>query len=100
MWSRDTAYHQGTVWAWLLGHYALAEFRVTDDAALALSRLDAMQDHLQQAGLGMVSEIFDGDAPHTPRGAPSQAWSVACLLDAYWKLRRAQIEQEKKHGKA
>ena len=95
VWSRDTAYHQGTVWAWLLGHYALAEFRVTDDAALSLSRLDAMQDHLKAAGLGTVSEIFDGDAPHTPRGAPSQAWSVACLLEAYWKLRRAQIEQEK-----
>ena len=95
VWSRDTAYHQGTVWAWLLGHYALAEFRATADAALALSRLDGIEQHLQHAGLGTLSEIFDGDAPHTPRGAPSQAWSVACLLEAYWKLRRAQIEQEK-----
>lgn len=94
VWSRDTAYHQGTVWAWLLGHYALAEHRVTGDAALALSRLDAMRDHLQCAGLGTIVEIFDGDAPHTPRGAPCQAWSVACLLEAYWKLRHAQIEQE------
>ena len=95
VWSRDTAYHQGTVWAWLLGHYALAEFRATADAALALSRLDGIEQHLQHAGLGTLSEIFDGDAPHTPRGAPSQAWSVACLLEAYWKLRRAQIEQGK-----
>lgn len=88
--SRDSAYHQGTVWAWLLGHYALAEYRVSGDAEHALSRLEAIQAHLQEAGLGTVSEIFDGNAPHTPRGAPSQAWSVACILEAWWKLYREQ----------
>lgn len=86
---RDTAYHQGTVWAWLLPHFALAEHRVTGNAELALSRLDAIRDHLLDAGLGSVSEIFDGDYPHAARGAPSQAWSVACVIEAWVKLERA-----------
>ena len=88
-WHRDGAYHQGTVWAWLLGHYALAEYRVHRDADLALQRLAAMRDHLFDAGLGSVSEIFDAAAPHLPEGAPSQAWSVACVLEAWWRLQRA-----------
>ena len=89
VWERDGAYHQGTVWGWLLGHYALAEYRVTGDATLALSRLAPLGDHLRDAGLGSLSEIFDGDPPHTPRGAPLQAWSVACTLEAWWRLQRA-----------
>jgi predicted glycogen debranching enzyme len=86
---RDGAYHLGPAWAWLLGHYALAAYRVYGDAEAALSVLEPIRDHLLDAGLGTVSEIFDGAAPHTPRGAPSQAWSVACVLEAWWKLRRA-----------
>ncbi|HWP01279.1 MAG TPA: amylo-alpha-1,6-glucosidase [Methylococcus sp.] len=89
MWQRDGAYHQGTVWTWLLGHHALAEHRVTGDAERAQSRLEPIRDHLFDAGLGTVSEIFDGDPPHLPRGAPAQAWSVACVLEAWWKLERA-----------
>lgn len=83
---RDSAYHQGPVWAWLLGHYALAEYRVTGDATQALSRLEPLRDHLQDAGLGSISELFDGDAPHAPGGAPCQAWSVACTLQAWHRL--------------
>ncbi|PKO43091.1 MAG: glycogen debranching protein [Betaproteobacteria bacterium HGW-Betaproteobacteria-22] len=89
VWERDGAYHQGTVWAWLLPHFALAEFKVSSDAALALSLFDEMRNHLMEAGLGTVSEVFDGDYPHTPRGAPMQAWSVACLIEAWVKLERA-----------
>jgi 4-alpha-glucanotransferase len=74
---RDGAYHQGTVWAWLLGPWALAQYRVTGDAAAAQALLSPIADHLRDAGLGQVSEIFDGDPPHTPRGCPAQAWSVA-----------------------
>ncbi|MGR9086500.1 MAG: amylo-alpha-1,6-glucosidase [Gammaproteobacteria bacterium] len=85
---RDGAYHQGTVWTWLLGHYALAEFRVTGDADLAFSRLEPVRDHLFDAGLGTVSEIFEADPPHRPCGTPSQAWSVACVLEAWWRLRQ------------
>jgi 4-alpha-glucanotransferase len=83
VWERDSGYHQGPVWAWLLGHYAVAVLRVTGDAARAQSVLEPVRDHLFDAGLGTVSEIFDGDPPHHPRGAPAQAWSVACVLDAW-----------------
>ncbi len=87
--SRDASYHQGPAWAWLLGHFALAEYRATGDAARAQARLAPIETHLFDAGLGTVSELFDGDPPHTARGAPSQAWSVACTLEAWWKLERA-----------
>lgn len=97
VWSRDSAYHQGTVWAWLLGHYALAEYRVSGDVTQALSRLEAIESHLKEAGLGTISEIFDGDAPHTPRGCPAQAWSVACTLEAWWKLSCAQSQNNNEH---
>ena len=84
--TRDGAYHQGTVWPWLLGHFALAEHRLTGDAALARARLRPLADHLADAGLGSISEILDGQPPHRPRGAPAQAWSVACTLEAWWRL--------------
>ncbi len=83
---RDGAYHQGTVWAWLLGHYALAEHRVTGDRARALARLEPVAEHLADAAVGSISEVFDGDPPHHPRGAPVQAWSVACILEAWVRL--------------
>ncbi|MFN0316399.1 MAG: amylo-alpha-1,6-glucosidase [Burkholderiales bacterium] len=86
VWERDCSYHQGPVWAFLLGHYAMAEYRVTGDAAAAQARLEPIRDHLLDAGLGTVSEIFDGAPPHTPRGTPSQAWSVSCTLEAWWML--------------
>jgi 4-alpha-glucanotransferase len=89
VWERDGGYHQGPVWAWLLGHYALAEFRVSGDAACAQRRLEPIADHLADAALGSVSEIFDGAAPHLPRGCPVQAWSVACTLESWWRLERA-----------
>jgi 4-alpha-glucanotransferase len=89
VWERDGAYHQGTVWAWLLGPYALAEYRVHSDPARALARLEPIRHHLLDAGLGTVSEIFEGAPPHLPCGAPSQAWSVACVLEAWTRLERA-----------
>jgi 4-alpha-glucanotransferase len=48
-----------------------------------------MRDHLFDAGLGTISEIFEAEPPHLPRGAPSQAWSVACVIEAWWRLQRA-----------
>jgi 4-alpha-glucanotransferase len=98
VWERDGAYHQGPVWGWLLGHYALAEHRVTGNASLALSRLEPLADHLSDAGLGNISEIFDGDPPHTPRGAPLQAWSVACTLEAWWRLSKARNAPSPTHS--
>ena len=88
VWDRDTSYHQGTVWAYLLGHYAIAEYKVNGDAIAAQANLEPIRDHLMSGALGTVSEIFDGVVPHTPRGAPAQAWSVACILEAWVYLER------------
>ena len=92
VWQRDNAYHQGPVWGFLLGHFALAELRVHGDPDRALARLAPLRAHLFDAGLGTVSEIFDGAPPHTPRGAPAQAWSVACTLETWWRLEQAKIQ--------
>jgi glycogen debranching enzyme len=78
--SRDNAYHQGTVWPWLTGAYIDALRRYRGDLASAQTLLDNMQTHLGEAGLGTISEVFDGDAPHTPRGCIAQAWSVGEIL--------------------
>lgn len=77
---RDGGYHQGTVWAWLLGPFAEAHFRAHGDRAAALALLRPLAHHLTDAGLGTISEIFDADPPHAPRGAIAQAWSVAEAL--------------------
>jgi glycogen debranching enzyme len=74
---RDSAYHQGTVWAWLLGPYATAHFKVYGDRAAAQSFLEPLGRSIYSAGLGSISEIFDGDAPFPPAGCIAQAWSVA-----------------------
>jgi len=84
--SRDGAYHQGTVWAWLLGPFALAHFRVHGNRAEAQALLAGIGSHLAEACAGSVSEIFDGDAPHRPRGCSAQAWSVAEVLRAWFVL--------------
>ena len=83
--ARDGAYHQGTVWPWLIGGFVDAWLNVNgnDDAHRAEARrrfLMPLQAHLEVAGLGHVSEIADGDAPHTPRGCPFQAWSLGELM--------------------
>jgi predicted glycogen debranching enzyme len=85
---RDAAYHQGTVWGWLLGPYVRAHYRVHGDARLAQSFLDPMAQHLNGACLGTLSEIFDGDAPHSARGCFAQAWSVAEILRSWIYLER------------
>ena len=78
---RDSAYHQGTVWAWLIGGFVDAYRRVyPDDIARVDEIIAGFEPHLSEAGLGQVSEIFDADPPHTPRGCFAQAWSVAELL--------------------
>ncbi|MFL5759639.1 MAG: amylo-alpha-1,6-glucosidase [Thermomicrobiales bacterium] len=77
---RDGAYHQGPVWSWLLGAYAEACYRLDGDVAAALAIMRPIGDHLRDAGLGSVSEIFEGDPPHLPRGCVAQAWGVAEVL--------------------
>ena len=80
---RDSAYHQGTVWAWLLGPFALAHFNVYGDAAAAQSFLEPLGRSIHSAGLGSIGEIFSGDAPFPPAGCPEQAWSVAETIRAW-----------------
>ena len=81
--TRDGAYHQGTVWPWLIGHYVDAALRVDardpDDGADPLA---AFLDHLKEFGVGSIAEIFDAEAPFRPRGCIAQAWSVAEVLRA------------------
>jgi len=80
---RDGAYHQGSVWGWLLGPFVLAHLRVYGDPVRAAAFLEPIANHLRTCGLGSASEIFDGDAPFTPRGCIAQAWTVAELLRAW-----------------
>jgi predicted glycogen debranching enzyme len=80
---RDAAYHQGTAWGWLLGPFALAHYRVYHDREAALRFLEPLGRQIYASGLGTLSEIFDGDAPFTPRGCIAQAWTVAEVLRAW-----------------
>jgi glycogen debranching enzyme len=86
---RDGAYHQGTVWGWLLGHFALAHLRVHQDRAATLRLLEPLGREIYASGLGTLSEIFDGDAPFTPRGCIAQAWTVGEVLRAWREIVRA-----------
>ena len=83
---RDRAYHQGTVWAWLIGPFIEAYLKTHATQREAIEQagrwLGQFDEHLSEAGMGYVSEIFDGDPPHHPRGCIAQAWSVAELLRA------------------
>jgi len=80
--TRDKAYHQGTVWPWLFGHYAEAYLKIRGEAGISKMEwyLEQFENTLLERGIGTISEIFDGNPPHTSRGAISQAWSVAEIL--------------------
>ena len=82
---RDSAYHQGTVWPWLMGPFIEAWVRVRGETAAAKAEararfLKPLLAHLDAAGIGHLPEIADAEPPHTPRGCPFQAWSVAEAL--------------------
>ena len=79
--SRDAAYHQGTVWAWLIGPFIDAWLRAhSEERAGALTLLDGFRAHMSEACIGSISEVFDAESPYTPRGCIAQAWSVAEVL--------------------
>lgn len=84
-WSRDSAYHQGTVWSWLLGPLVTAIVRVEGEAGRKRAKqlLENIIPHCSDAGIGTISEIFDAAPPHAPRGCMAQAWGVAEVLRAY-----------------
>ena len=77
---RDGAYHQGTVWPWLLGAFAEAHYKVRQDKEAALALLLPLQAPLQEYGIGSLAEIYDGDSPQRPNGCIAQAWSVGEIL--------------------
>ncbi len=84
--TRDAAYHQGTVWSWLIGPFVDAWLRTRPDRRAEARRfLDGLIAHLGEFGLGSIAEIFDGDPPHRPRGCISQAWGVAEVLRCFVK---------------
>jgi predicted glycogen debranching enzyme len=88
--SRDAAYHQGTVWAWLIGPFVDAWLKAhPEDAARARSFLEGFATHLDEACVGSISEIFDAEPPYTPRGCVAQAWSVAEVLRCWVKTAAA-----------
>jgi predicted glycogen debranching enzyme len=84
--SRDGAYHQGTTWAWLLGPFARAHYKVYGDKAAALAFLAPLQDHLGDYGLGSIAEVFDADSPFLPGGCIAQAWSVSETLRSWMDI--------------
>jgi predicted glycogen debranching enzyme len=83
--SRDGAYHQGTVWSWLLGPYITAKIRLEGEEGkqAVMKLLTKFETHFYEAGIGTVSEIFDAEAPFVPKGCIAQAWGVAEVLRAY-----------------
>jgi glycogen debranching enzyme len=87
---RDAAYHNGTVWAWLIGPFLDAYLRAHGDTAKSKSEakkiLAPLIEHMDQNCLGQIAEIFDGDPPHAPKGTPAQAWSIAEVLRLAAKL--------------
>jgi predicted glycogen debranching enzyme len=90
--SRDAAYHQGTVWGWLVGPFVDAWLKVyPDDAGGVWKAVEGFVPHLDEACIGSVSEIFDAEPPFTPRGCVAQAWSVAELLRIWVEIRRRQM---------
>lgn len=88
---RDRAYHNGTVWPWLLGHFTEAALKTTSDRRKVLAVikpcLEALQAHLAEYGIGSIAEIFSGNIPHQPNGCISQAWSVAEILRLTYLLK-------------
>lgn len=94
--SRDAAYHQGTVWAWLIGPFIDAWLKLhPEDAEGARRYLEGFRDHLSDACVGSISEVFDAEAPYTSRGCIAQAWSVAEVLRCWVKTsRRASSDAE------
>jgi len=101
--SRDRAYHQGTVWPWLLLPFGMALLRTARDRQEAEACLRGylralLREHLPEAGVGTVSEVFDGDPPHRPGGCISQAWSVAAVLHLHALLQEGAAGSEEPSG--
>ncbi len=87
---RDSAYHQGTVWPWLLGHFTEGYLKIYGKSGLSFIKniYEEFDPVMKEHGIGSISEIYDGNPPHAPKGTPSQAWSVAELLRIKWLIEK------------
>lgn len=88
VYKRDYAYHQGTVWGWLIGPYLEAHYNVYNDKKYILGKLNLFLKHLEDTGMGTISEVFSGDEPHSPRGCFGQAWSVSEPMRIYQLIKK------------
>jgi predicted glycogen debranching enzyme len=95
-WHRDSSYHEGTVWSWLLGAYVDALVKVKSQNSKVKSVIDNFKYHLNEACIGQISEIFDADAPHHPRGCVAQAWGVAEVLRVMKEYELYDVKKKKK----
>jgi predicted glycogen debranching enzyme len=98
-WHRDSSYHEGTVWSWLLGAYVEAMIKVKRQTSDVKKVIESFTYHLNEACIGQVSEIFDADAPHQPRGCVAQAWGVAEVLRVIKDYALYEIRSEKNRKK-
>jgi predicted glycogen debranching enzyme len=97
--SRDAAYHQGTVWAWLIGPYVDAWLRTRPGQEVTARQfLEGFAHHLSEGCIGSISEVFDAEAPYAPRGCPAQAWSVAEVLRVWLKTDRSLANAQAEMG--
>jgi predicted glycogen debranching enzyme len=94
-WHRDSSYHEGTVWSWLLGAYVDALVKVKRQMSDVKKVIDDFKYHLNEGCIGQVSEIFDADAPHHPRGCVAQAWGIAELLRVMKEYELYEVKSEK-----
>lgn len=94
--NRDFALHQGTVWSWLIGPFVSAHLAAYQNPSMARSFLAAFAEHLYDHGVGSISELFEGDPPHEPRGAIASAWGVAEVLRAWREIERFEATQRPK----
>lgn len=93
---RDRAYHQGTAWTWLLGHFVEGYLKIYGDCALEIAEriYEGFRLHIKDYGVGGIAEIFDGNPPHNSKGSISQAWSVAEVIRIKYLIDRYKIEKE------
>jgi predicted glycogen debranching enzyme len=97
--SRDAAYHQGTVWSWLIGPFVDTWLKVNPDNPAGARRfLTRLISHLNEACIGTISEVFDAESPYNPEGCVAQAWGVAELLRAWIKIEKALEQKESDHS--
>lgn len=100
--NRDRAYHQGTVWPWLLGHYVEAYLSIHEENGISYVKelLEGFNEEMCIAGMGSVSEVFDGDPPHHYGGTISQAWSVAEIIRIMNMIKKYEVTKNKQEVKS